>query len=110
MVSPKTDYVAYLVFKLVDTSNGLESANLTIMSVSYKADTATEEQGNIVQLISKFPKLRGDGWMEIELGNLNSKEGSDGLFIERLIEIKRPDHELSGLNIEGIEFRPKIIE
>ncbi|XP_049348150.1 uncharacterized protein LOC125812714 [Solanum verrucosum] len=110
VLSPNTYYVAYLVFKVVDLYRRLESIDSPIMLVSDKNETVTEEQTNIVRLAALFPKLRGDGWMEIELGNFNSKESSDGPVVDRLIGVKRVDFKISGLIIEGIEFRPKIIE
>ncbi|XP_060171431.1 F-box protein PP2-B10-like [Lycium barbarum] len=130
MLSPKTNYAAYLVFKLVDQkSYGLESANAIIRFVNYETDSETEKQANTVQLETlpqdrrifggnhnqqiiasgKNPKMRGDGWMEVELGDFNSKEGIDGPVEARLIEIKRL-HPKGGLIVEGIEFRPKKIE
>ncbi|XP_055827091.1 F-box protein PP2-B10-like [Solanum dulcamara] len=105
ILSPKTDYAAYLVFKLVRTSCGLEYANSIIRFVNYESDTETEKQANTVKLATS-PKLRGDGWMEVELGYFNSKEDSDGPVEARLMEIKRLDDK-SGLIVEGIEFRPK---
>ncbi|KAJ8561207.1 hypothetical protein K7X08_027397 [Anisodus acutangulus] len=129
MLSPKTDYAAYLVFKLKNVSNGLESANAIIRFVNYESDTETENQANTVKLATwtqnrrnfggdnnqqiiasgKIPKMRDDGWLEVELGYFNSKKGDDGPVEARLIEIKRL-HYKAGLFVEGIEFRPKIIE
>uniref|UniRef100_M1DBV2 F-box family protein n=1 Tax=Solanum tuberosum TaxID=4113 RepID=M1DBV2_SOLTU len=110
VLSPNTYYVAYLVFKVVDLYRRLESIDSPIMLVSDKNENVTEEQTNIVKLAALFPKLRGDGWMEIELGNFNSKESSDGPVVDRLIGVKRVDFKISGLIIEGIEFRPKTIK
>ncbi|XP_055835113.1 F-box protein PP2-B10-like [Solanum dulcamara] len=115
VLSPNTYYVAYLVFKLVDMYHGFEPNNYTIMLVNYQREIATKEQINTVRQINTmriatFPKLRRDGWMEIELGNFNSKESSDGPVVERLIKIQRFDYKPSGLIVEGIEFRPKTIE
>ncbi|KAH0705036.1 hypothetical protein KY290_009745 [Solanum tuberosum] len=108
MLSPKTDYAAYLVFKLGRRSCELEYANSIIRFVKYESDTETEEQANTLKLVTSA-KLRGDGWMEVELGHFNSKEGSDGPVEARLFEMKRSSIK-SGLIVEGIEFRPKIIK
>ncbi|KAM3337577.1 hypothetical protein P3S68_031902 [Capsicum galapagoense] len=80
MLSLKTDYAAYLVFKLARKYYGLESAN------------------SIVRFM--------DGWMEVELGYFNSKKGSDGPVEARLIEMKHPIDK-GGLFVGGIEFHPK---
>ncbi|KAJ8539719.1 hypothetical protein K7X08_013971 [Anisodus acutangulus] len=131
MLSPKTDYAAYLVFKLEPRKTfGLLSANAIIRFVNYESDTETEQQANTVELETypqkrgnifvgnnnqkiivsgNIPKIRGDGWLEVELGYFNSKKGDDGPVEARLLEIKRL-HCKCGLIVEGIEFRPKIIE
>ncbi|KAK4725900.1 hypothetical protein R3W88_030817 [Solanum pinnatisectum] len=108
MLSAMTDYAAYLVFQLGRRSCELEYANSIIRFVKYESDTETEEQANCVKLVTSA-KLRGDGWMEIELGHFNSKEGSDGPVEARLLEMKGSSIK-SGLIVEGIEFRPKIIK
>ncbi|OIT05664.1 PREDICTED: F-box protein PP2-B10-like [Nicotiana attenuata] len=122
MLSPKTDYSAYLVYKLVDNPYGLESANAIVRFVDYESDTDTENQANTVKLETlpesrrnggylqfkngKFASMRADGWMEVKMGDFNSKKGGDGPVEARLIEIKRL-HLKGGLIVEGIEFRPK---
>uniref|UniRef100_M1DPC3 F-box family protein n=1 Tax=Solanum tuberosum TaxID=4113 RepID=M1DPC3_SOLTU len=108
VLSPKPDYVDYLVFKLGNKSCELEYSNSIIRFVNYESDTETEKQANTVKLVTST-KLRGDGWMEVELGYFNSKEGSDGPVEARLLEMKRHGDK-SGLIVEGIEFRPKIIK
>ncbi|XP_059274692.1 F-box protein PP2-B3-like [Lycium ferocissimum] len=78
--------------------------------VNYESDTETEKQANTVKLSSgNIPKMRGDGWMEVELGYFDSKKGDDGPVEARLLEIKRL-HYKGGLIVEGIQFCPKIIE
>lgn len=109
IVVTKDICVAYLLFKLVDMSRGLESVNSTTMLVNYKNGTMTGKHANTVRLAT-FPKLRWDGWMEIELGNFNSKENSDGPIVEWLIESRLLDYKLSGLAIEGILILPKTIK
>ncbi|XP_059277922.1 F-box protein PP2-B13-like [Lycium ferocissimum] len=111
MLSPKTNYATYLVFKLVNHMfHGLDYANAIIRFVNYESDTETENQANTVKLSSgNIPKMRRDGWMEVELGYFGSKKGYDGLVEARLLEIKRL-HYKGGLIVEGIEFCPKIIE
>ncbi|XP_055806910.1 putative F-box protein PP2-B2 [Solanum dulcamara] len=82
MLSPKTEYAPYLVLKLANT---VHLARF-------------QESGDI-------PKMRGDGWMKVELGYFNSKKGSDGPVEARLFEKKHIYKR--GLIVEGIEFRPK---
>ncbi|XP_055806909.1 F-box protein PP2-B13-like [Solanum dulcamara] len=110
MLSPKTEYATYLVLKLVNMSNGFDSAKSSIRFVNYESEIDTENQANTVHLArfqesGDIPKMRGDGWMKVELGCFNSKKGSDGLVEARLFEKKHIYK--CGLIIEGIEFRPK---
>ncbi|PHT32778.1 hypothetical protein CQW23_29115 [Capsicum baccatum] len=105
MLSPKTDYAAYLVLKLACKYYGLESTNSIARFLNYESETETDEQANTVQLAT-LPIMRGDGCMEVELGYFNSKEGSGGPVEARLIKMKRPV-DTSGLFVGGIEFRPK---
>ncbi|MCD7446003.1 hypothetical protein HAX54_024707 [Datura stramonium] len=105
MLSPTTDYAAYLVFKLAAITDGLNYANSIIRFVNYECAFETEKQANTVKLAT-LPNMRGDGWMEVELGYFNTKEGSDGPVEARLLKLKSLDYK-GGLIIEGIEFRPK---
>lgn len=54
----------------------------------------------------QHPKERGDGWLEIELGEFFCKEGEDGELEMRVQEVKSGDWK-GGLTVEGIEIRPK---
>ncbi|XP_047960256.1 putative F-box protein PP2-B12 isoform X3 [Salvia hispanica] len=52
------------------------------------------------------PKQRGDGWMEVELGECFVEEGQDGELEVSVMEVKG-GHWKSGIIIQGIEIRPK---
>ncbi|KAJ6915331.1 hypothetical protein NC651_017356 [Populus alba x Populus x berolinensis] len=54
----------------------------------------------------QHPKERGDGWLEIELGEFFCKEGEDGELEMSVQEVKSGDWK-GGLTVEGIEIRPK---
>ncbi|PIN17712.1 hypothetical protein CDL12_09622 [Handroanthus impetiginosus] len=118
MLSPKTTYGAYLVFKLAEISKGLESANAVVRYVDNEADNDAENRAITVHLqqnnaqngarrqTGQVPPRRVDGWMEIELGYFYNDEGCDEDVEARLTDIK-PLAEKTGLIVEGIEFRPK---
>ncbi|KAL3520578.1 hypothetical protein ACH5RR_018727 [Cinchona calisaya] len=56
--------------------------------------------------VVQYAKQRGDGWMEIELGEIFIK-GDENVDMEmNLMEVKG-GHPKSGLVVEGIEVRPK---
>ncbi|KAG5580856.1 hypothetical protein H5410_051483 [Solanum commersonii] len=89
MLSPKTEYSAYLVFRLVNgCDNSLESVKSSIRFVNYESEIDIENQANTVHLprlqeSGYIPKIRGDGWMKVKLGYFDSKEGTVGLVEER---------------------------
>lgn len=69
MVSSKIEYVAYLVFKLVNRCDyRLQFAKSSIRFVHYESETNTEYQANTVHLPRlqenwDIPKMREmDGW------------------------------------------------
>ncbi|KAK4724485.1 hypothetical protein R3W88_027264 [Solanum pinnatisectum] len=99
MLSPKTEYNAYLVFKLVNMCDyRLEYAKSRIRFANTVHLPTLKESGNI-------PKMRGDGWMEVKLGYFDSKKGTYSLVEARLFEMNHIYK--GGLIVEGVEFRPK---
>ncbi|KAJ4943998.1 hypothetical protein NE237_000166 [Protea cynaroides] len=54
----------------------------------------------------EVPKKRGDGWMEIQMGEFFNERGDDGEVEMSLKEVKFPWWQF-GLIVEGIELRPK---
>ncbi|KAI8539461.1 hypothetical protein RHMOL_Rhmol09G0184800 [Rhododendron molle] len=59
----------------------------------------------------KYPKARGDGWMEIEMGEyFNKGGGGENKELEMsVMEVERGDWK-SGLIVQGIEIRPKVVD
>ena len=69
-----------------------------------RVDTWPSMRGDIPQQDALFPRERGDGWMEVEVGEFRNGEGDDGEVSISLMEtsvVKR------GLVVLGIEIRPK---
>ncbi|XP_071706444.1 putative F-box protein PP2-B12 [Rutidosis leptorrhynchoides] len=117
MLSPKSTYVAYLVFQLTRNSRGLSLPALTMVSIG----GITNETENVyLQKPSRrsrlwrirldgdysFPYRRKDGWMEMELGEFYNDEGDEG-EVEMAYEEIRFGNWKNGLILEGIELRPK---
>ncbi|XP_034683743.1 putative F-box protein PP2-B12 [Vitis riparia] len=109
MLSPITNYAAYLVFKLWKTiSYGFEGV---VVNSSIKIGDETTARRSYLKRRRRhsaeegipYPTQRKDGWLEIELGEFLSKGGEDiGVKITQLSnQWKR------GLMVEGIEIRPK---
>lgn len=109
MLSLKAEYTAYLVFKFENRSFGVESAITIIRFDNFENEFGNEVQKNIVRFASSqasrnFPKIRGDGWMEVELRYFNSERGSYGLVEARVADATHIFK--GGLIVEGIQFRP----
>ncbi|KAJ0693968.1 putative phloem protein [Helianthus annuus] len=110
MLSPKTTYVAYLVFRVTRDSWGLSAAGKTIVTFG----GVRNETSNVYlqqprtrgrpQTQAHTQTPRNDGWMEIKLGEFYYDNGDEGE-----IEIGFQEHHeyKGGLIVEGIEVRPK---
>ena len=119
MLSLKTNYAAYLVFKLRSRANGFDdppfkasvgtigggevyeqSVCLDLGEPSLDGQILLPEQPHI-----SCPKQRKDGWLEIELGEFFNEGGQDDELQIRLMEVEDGRWK-SGLIVEGIEIRP----
>ncbi|XP_011036720.1 PREDICTED: putative F-box protein PP2-B2 isoform X2 [Populus euphratica] len=117
LLSPATLYTAYLVFKFasriyglynqpVDVTMKLDGGEYGARTVSWNArgmrrrNTSVTVRGRV-----HYPKERGDGWLEMELGDFFSTEKEDGELEMRFFD--DTDHWKRGLIVEGIEIRPK---
>ncbi|CAM8931245.1 unnamed protein product [Rhodiola kirilowii] len=135
LLSPKTTYTPYLVFKMeldrgfehtpIETSVGLTSGvknTKTIFLAPLEGETRqltryfdysgwarAPPSASSGGTNGRYPKFRADGWMEAELGECFVEGGGDddGDLVEvSVLEVKR-GHWKQGLVIQGIEFRPK---
>ncbi|KAI3704255.1 hypothetical protein L1987_74471 [Smallanthus sonchifolius] len=71
MLSRKTTYVAYLVYRITRDSWGLSEPGKTIVSFG----GVRNETSNVCL---QQPQPRNDGWMEIELGEFYCDDGDEG--------------------------------
>ncbi|KAA8548450.1 hypothetical protein F0562_000134 [Nyssa sinensis] len=119
LLSPSTTYAAYLVFTIAGQFYGLEDPPIkaSVKLLEDGVESETESDYNTVYLQSQIstdipkqegqlPCERGDGWMEIEMGQFLINERGDGVVEMRLMEFDAPKPK-SGLVVEGIELRPK---
>ncbi|XP_022847439.1 F-box protein PP2-B10-like [Olea europaea var. sylvestris] len=124
MLSLKTNYAAYLIFKTHQNSYGLDYSSKASVKLVQQIIAEVEGENNIVYLkqptrrhgrlrqlgVKKIDgwlaKERRDGWMEIELGEYFNDKGDEGDIQMQLLEIEKL-HWKGGLIIEGIELRPK---
>lgn len=124
MLSPKTTYAAYLVFKLDGRASGLDVPAKTSVRILWETEQAVEaETCNAflkppspsrrsyryvpIQQNDRLPMNRMDGWMEIELGEFYNDQGDHGQ-VEMLLKETEKLNWKFGLIVEGIEVRPKV--
>lgn len=108
ILSPKTTYVAYLVYKFATPRYGFEKKPVDLHVELEESDVGRtfrvflDPSANIPQ----FSRERGDGWMEVKLGEFFNEHGDDGKAICSLREVDNYTPK-KGIIIEGIDIRPK---
>lgn len=113
ILSPKTTYGAYFVYKLKEHRGGFEG-NPVEFRVYFEGEEEIHGHGS-GHRVSLDPsedehqlcRDRGDGWMEVEMGEFFNDGGEDHRVI--VCSLMETDNYIgkSGLVVEGIEFRPK---
>ncbi|CAK7336244.1 unnamed protein product [Dovyalis caffra] len=110
ILSPKTTYAAYFVFKFTDSKRGFNKKPVEL-SVKFEGSVDGEKRNVLLDVspendMPQLPQERGDGWMEVEMGEFFNENGDDGMVVSSLREV---DNYITkhGLIVEGIEFRPK---
>lgn len=127
LLSPKTNYVAYLVFKPMEANYGFEHnpVEVTVGLVGSDGQKRTvyldtREQREIVLWNPRrflrpapaddhqgpFPIRREDGWFESELGEFLYDDDNEGELFMTVMETRRGNWK-RGLVFQGIEIRPK---
>ncbi|KAJ7979666.1 F-box protein [Quillaja saponaria] len=112
ILSPKTTYVAYLVFKLGKTRGGREyiPVQLRVYFERNKNERGRSVYLDPVQHRRPSQKDGGNGWMQAEMGEFFNEDGDDGPVFCSLQETGELTTSYSvqcSLLVEGIEFRPK---
>ncbi|XP_064949062.1 putative F-box protein PP2-B12 [Musa acuminata AAA Group] len=127
MLSPRTTYAAYLIFKLADSSRGLghppHETSVTVGAQSSTRAIRLQPRGtdrHALRMVN-FPggapeaeeeelggRAREDGWMEAEMGEFYNEDGEDEEVVMSWMEVKG-GHWKKGLIVEGIEIRPKTL-
>ncbi|KAF8014288.1 hypothetical protein BT93_H0200 [Corymbia citriodora subsp. variegata] len=107
ILSPKTRYAAYLIFRFDDDRQGFRQPMES--RVSFESDEHREWPNVVLDPREGEPRLareRGDGWLEIEMGDFYNEDRDDGTLLCTLKDLDNANSK-SGLVVEGIEFRPK---
>nr|XP_048333420.1 F-box protein PP2-B10-like [Ziziphus jujuba var. spinosa] len=111
ILSPKSTYGAYFVYKLNEHSWGFEGKPVGFR-VYFEGEEELHEDGGGRKVFldpSKYDQepcqIREDGWLEVEMGEFFNDGGEDHqVVVCSLLETVMCK---SGLIVEGIEFRPK---
>ncbi|KAM3356907.1 F-box protein PP2-B10 [Capsicum galapagoense] len=115
VLSSRTNYAAYLVFKVSERYHGLESTKARVRFVNQESEYEAVDRATTVILAARtprnlkgrLPEKRTDGWLEVEIGKFyNGESGDDNGDVEARLLDSRPFHAKCGLMIEGVEFRP----
>ncbi|GKD98750.1 kinase-like domain, phloem protein 2-like protein [Tanacetum coccineum] len=114
MLSADTEYACYLIFKLSDKCHGLHNpvkVRDLLHQVNQEAEFfyfITPSPLNIND-ITRIPKQRKDGWMEIRLWKFNSTHDFKDDSLSIYMKFISHEGTMSGLIICGLEFRPTFI-
>ncbi|KAF8388383.1 hypothetical protein HHK36_027049 [Tetracentron sinense] len=125
ILSPRTNYAVYFVFKFADRTQRLQKPPEKVyVFVGGAAEgphvvdldpdghsrqehqDSQERDADWRQRETELPRERGDGWLEIEMGQFFNDEGEYG-EVEMILKGMEGLNWKSGLIIQGIEFRPK---
>nr|XP_043609238.1 uncharacterized protein LOC122581141 isoform X2 [Erigeron canadensis] len=111
VLSPDTDYMCHLVFKLSETCHGLHSPVRVRNVLQWK----NKEVGLIcfrppspwnLPDTDGSPRARDDGWMEVLAWKFNSKSALRSNHIPIYIKFITYEGTMSGLIVSGLEVRP----
>ncbi|KAF4347319.1 hypothetical protein G4B88_030257 [Cannabis sativa] len=112
ILSPKTTYTAYLVFKLEENQYNFDRRPVELC---IQLEGREEMEGfnvflkppsrNNINNMTLISQDRGDGWKEIKMGQFFNEGGDHDLVLCTLKEVSCATS-WSGLILEGIEFRP----
>ncbi|KAL9411202.1 hypothetical protein AB3S75_044904 [Citrus x aurantiifolia] len=110
VLSLRTNYASYLVFKFVESKYGFERRPVESGVYIEGCDNGLRRRLLLdpSRNMARLSQDRGDGWMEIEMGEFFNENGDDGMLVCSLFEFDGfiTKH---GLIIQGIELRPKSV-
>ncbi|GKC48228.1 kinase-like domain, phloem protein 2-like protein [Tanacetum coccineum] len=111
MLSQDTEYVCYLLFKLSENCQGMHCP-VKVRDVLHQENNeaeffyfSTPTPVNIHD-ITRVPKQREDGWMEIQVWKFNSACDFKDDSLSMNMRFTSLEGTMSGLIVCGLEFRP----
>ncbi|KAG5549074.1 hypothetical protein RHGRI_014444 [Rhododendron griersonianum] len=119
MLSPKTTYTAHLILNFANRAYGLdvlpsevsiEVGNRQVMRgtilLRRPEDGRKQPSERIFMGEERIPRERGDGWLEIELGEFFNDGLDDHEDVRMSVKEVKGVQLKGGLIVEGIELRP----
>ncbi|KAF3338393.1 putative F-box protein PP2-B12 [Carex littledalei] len=114
ILTPKTNYTAYFVFKLEDDSSGLdlpidalidfgEQESRHKICLQPRSSSTRQTPNNAI----RYPRVRDDGWSEVEIGEFYNDCEDDDEIVELDVREVNGLWAKRGLIFYGIEIRPK---
>ncbi|KAG6530821.1 hypothetical protein ZIOFF_004579 [Zingiber officinale] len=113
LLSQKTMYTAYMIYKLNPDSYGLDSnsqkasikfgVHSQVNRVTLEPDDEDDEEDDEEE--EKQVQLREDGWLKMELGQIYNDQGNEGEIQINFLDVEEL-HWKKGLVFAGIEIRP----
>lgn len=110
MLSPGTQYAAYLVFNMTENAYGFEDTfEASVRSTAGGIIThrvyvdVTHQQESSTELI---PNTRTDGWKELKIGEFFAHAGEEDDEVELAVREVEVLYWKRGLIVQGIEVRP----
>ncbi|XP_050375426.1 putative F-box protein PP2-B12 [Argentina anserina] len=105
-LSAGTTYAAYLVYQLSEVRSGLARTPI-VLRINYQQSAVVSVHRVILDPMPQRARHRGDGWMEIEMGQFFiEQKGNDDAVDVVECSVTEVDNLKSGLIVEGIELRP----
>ncbi|KAG6530816.1 F-box protein At2g02240-like isoform X2 [Zingiber officinale] len=111
LLSQKTMYTAYMIYKLNPDSYGLDSNSqkasikLGAHSQENRVSLEPDDEEDDEEEEEKQIQLRGDGWLEMELGEIYNDQGDEGEIAIIFSDVEEL-HWKKGLVFAGFEIRP----
>ncbi|KAJ4722954.1 F-box protein [Melia azedarach] len=107
ILSSKTTYAAYLVFKFAESRHGFGRRPVTL-GVYIEGSDNQERRRPVLDPPANMQSLaqdRADGWVEIEMGEFFNENGDDGTLVCSVFDFSS-GYTKRGIIIQGIELRP----
>ncbi|KAL6142953.1 hypothetical protein ACLB2K_061228 [Fragaria x ananassa] len=114
LLSPSTLYKGYLVFKFTARASGFVHLEAEV-TMGLEGGEISNRTGFLHSGVrnhddDRYPKVRSDGWLEIEMGEFFCRGESQGGMLTMHCLANGAGHWKRGLIVQGIEVRPNTMQ